>query len=224
MEVAVALYGPFVFSDGKRPISPILWLCPQEKVILSKPVDILLPHTLIGLSSGDIEVFGIKIAKASHDKFILTPDGEKKYEFQPYDVEVELKSIDDGSYASVKVEHCCFWCLEMYKTENVSPNVARQMLANVGYCIHCIECFQSQYPHMSPPKDVVYFCVSYFLKTCIKVFMVMYSCVILLLMMYTGSERSVSFNERPWRSDPPNPYTETHFEGCLPEVNLLNRE
>ena len=83
MEVAVALYGPFQFSNGKQPISPILWLCPQEDVTLLKPMTIVLPHTMIDLSPDDAQKFGVSFAKADHYSATLC-DGKPKYVFKTY--------------------------------------------------------------------------------------------------------------------------------------------
>ena len=168
MEVAVALYGPFQFEDGKRPISPILWLCPQEDVTFLKTINVILPHTLIDLSPEDVELFGIHFAKADHNATTLV-NGKRRYVFRQYEATVLLNRDQVGSYATLKADHCCFWCLQMNKQDKVSPDIARRMASKMGYFIHCIECLKSLYPFVSPPRDVIYFCASYFLETCMKV-------------------------------------------------------
>ena len=168
MEVAVALYGPFQFSNGKRPISPILWLCAQEDVAFLKPITIVLPHTMIDLSLNDAETFGVRFAKADHHSTTLC-DGEQKYIFKPYKEDMALEIDKDGNSVTIQADHCCFWCLEMNEKDKVPPDIARQMAMKMGYFIHCIECLESPYPFVSPPRDVIHVCVSYFLETCIKV-------------------------------------------------------
>ena len=170
MEVAVALYGPFQFSDGKRPISPILWLCPQEDIIFQKPVTIVLPHMLTGVYSKDIDSFGIQFAKADHTDYRVTTAGEKEFVFKPYKSAVALSKASDGKhYAILRADHCCFWCLEMNKLNRMTPDIARHVAQKMGYFIHCVECLQSPYCSISPPRDVIHFCVSFMLDTCTKV-------------------------------------------------------
>ena len=56
LEVAVAMYGPFKFSETVEPISPILWLCILEKnIVLSKPITVRIPHALSHMSSDKIK-------------------------------------------------------------------------------------------------------------------------------------------------------------------------
>ena len=45
LKISTALNGPFKSSGGKHPISP--WLCPGGEFILSKPMEIVLPHIAI---------------------------------------------------------------------------------------------------------------------------------------------------------------------------------
>ena len=169
IEVAVALYGPFQFSDGKRPISPVLWLCPQENFELLKPISITLSHMLVNLTQEDITNFGIVLAKANHQEYITTlSEGKRKYVFIPYSVAMELKSIQQKGYIEVKVDHFCFICLEMNKLGNTTPEVAHKMAMKMGYYMHCIESLQSPYIAL-PPREIIHFCVTFFLETCRKV-------------------------------------------------------
>ena len=167
-EVAVALYGPFQFDGDKRPISPILWLCPQEHVILQKPITITLPLTMTDLSQSDADMFGMSFAKADHCLTALV-HGKQKYVFKQFKQDWTLLTDKRGCNASIQVDHCCFWCLQMNKRDKVPPDVARQMAMKMGFFVHCIECLESPYPTVSPPRDIIHFCVSYFLETCIKV-------------------------------------------------------
>ena len=169
MEVAVAPYGPFQFSDGKRPISPILWLCAQEDVVFHKPITIVLPHMLTDICNEDIDNFGIQFAKADHQDYRISPTGQTEYVFKPYKSETAPNLKSGKHYAILEANHCCFWCLEMNKQSRVTPEIARQMARKMGYFIHCVECLQSPYCSISPPRDVIHFCVSFMLDTCMKV-------------------------------------------------------
>ena len=168
MEVAVALYGPLHFTDGKRPISPILWLCPQENVALTKPVSIVLPHILVNLTQEDIINFGIQLVKADHQEYVTTLEGKRKYLFRPHGSAMELKSTKEKDYITIKTDHFCFICLEMNKLRSTTPEVAHQMAVKMGYYLHCVESLQSPYL-VSPPREIIHFCVSFFLETCRKV-------------------------------------------------------
>lgn len=168
MEVAVALYGPFHFTDGKRPLSPILWLCPQENVALTKPISIVLPHILVNLTQEDIINFGIQLVKADHQEYVTTLEGKRKYVFRPHGSALELKSTKERDYVTIKTDHFCFICLEMNKLGSTTPEVAHQMAVKMGYYLHCVESLQSPYL-VSPPREIIHFCVSFFLETCRKV-------------------------------------------------------
>ena len=168
MEVAVALYGPFHFSDGKRPISPILWLCIQEDIALLKPISIVLPHMLVNLTREDVANFGIQIAKADHREYVTTTPGKREYVFKPHSAAMELTSTQERGYVTIKTDHFCFICLEMNKIGSTSPEAARQVAMKMGYYLHCVESLQSPYL-VSPPREVIHFCVSFFLETCRKV-------------------------------------------------------
>lgn len=54
-EIGVVLYDPFIFPENTRPISPIVWLCIQEDIELKKvkPIQLILPHFLIGWKKKD---------------------------------------------------------------------------------------------------------------------------------------------------------------------------
>ena len=66
LKVGAVLTGPFRSSSGKRPISPILWLCPEGKLTLLKPIEVVFPIILTNVTVEDIQIFGIQVAKANH--------------------------------------------------------------------------------------------------------------------------------------------------------------
>ena len=169
LKVGAALNGPFKSSSGKRPISPILWLCPEGEFTLSKPIEIVLPHILTNVTTEDVRKFGIQVAKTNHENFSIPPDNQIHYMFKPFEVnEMKFESNTTGNYVVMKVTHCCFLCLEAYRPEQMTPEVAQAMAKKKGYCMHCIECLQSPYPCW-PPKEVIIFCVSFFMEKCIEV-------------------------------------------------------
>ena len=169
LKVGAVLNGPFKSSSGKRPISPILWICPGREFTLSKPVEIVLPRILTNVTTEDVWNFGVQVAKANHEDFVTSPDDHIHYLFKPFEVnEMKFESNTTGNYVVMKVTHCCFLCLEAYRPEQMTPEVAQGMAKKKGYCMHCIECLQSPYPCW-PPKEVIIFCVSFFMEKCIEV-------------------------------------------------------
>ena len=165
LKVGAALNGPFKHSSRKRPISPILWLCPEGELTLSKPVEIVLPHILTDVTNEDVKKFGIQVSKATHGDF----SSQKEYLFKPFESEdIKFESNEYDNYAIVRVTHCCFWCLEANRREQMTSEIAQQMGKKVGYSMHCIECLQSPYPDL-PSTKVIHFCVSFTLMKCLKV-------------------------------------------------------
>ena len=164
LKVGAALNGPFKSSSDKRPISPILWLCPKEDFVLSKPMEIVFPHILTDITSEDIKKFGIQVSKATHED-----SSQNEYLFKPLESQdIKFESNKTENYAVIKVTHCCFWCLEANSQEQMSPEVAQQMAKKVGYTMHCIEHLQSPYQDL-PSTKLIVFCVSFSLSKCLQV-------------------------------------------------------
>ena len=163
IEVAVALYGPFEFCENQRPISPILWICPQEDIEFQKPIEIILPHILTDVTHKDVHRFGITCTKANHEDYSTDGNGNKKYKFQP--CEVELLFAQDGMVpvGVLKTKHFCFICITAIKDHKLSHELALKM----GYCLTCVEYTASN--ARLPQKDVICFCMSFLLKSCLKV-------------------------------------------------------
>ena len=150
-EIGVALDGPFSFPENTQPISPILWLCLiEEDVKLKKPFQIILPHYLMRISEERIQYHKVSFVKASHNK-------NKSLSYNFYHCNSKTNFISHGfrSYGVLESQHCCFYCLQV----NVTPELTRDS----GYCLARIESL------LSPQRNEVYFSVSYFLETCLRV-------------------------------------------------------
>ena len=155
LEVGVAMFGPFNFPDGTQPISPILWLCPlEENVQLKKPLQIILPHFLTGVTRERLLYHQICLAKASHSNFTFH-DQQLYYDFQLCDVNPLFASSGQKSYGMILINHFCFYCLLAKQT----PELA----TDAGYCLVRIESF------LTPQRTEIFFSVVYFLDTCLKV-------------------------------------------------------
>ena len=158
LEVAVAMYGPFKFIGNARPISPILWLCLEESNVLSKPLQVVLPHFLMGLTDNKerAQYHQVTFAKADHSRHFMQ-DKQMTYLFQSCDSELHLASFGGKGYAVLLTKHCCFYCLQ--------TNQTCELATDAGYCLAQIESSLSQ------QKSEIYFSAVYFLPTCLKVSM-----------------------------------------------------
>ena len=154
LEVGVATYGPFAFSENSRPISPILWLCILDKnVQLKREFMIILPHILTGLTTHcqKLRDHQVTFAKANHDDYTSEEGKIMAYRFNQCEIQPLFASVEDKSYGILLSSHCCFYCIKAQQ----SPELAR----DAGYCLARIESLTSE----------IYFVASFFLKTCVMV-------------------------------------------------------
>lgn len=151
-EIAITLHGPFVFANGKRPISPILWICTQENVKLKKLIDVKLPHFLHGLSESEAQHYDVSFAKATHSKRATNIES---FEFTPCRTKQEFINEEEGSYGALKIDHCCFMCIEAEHT--------RDLALRAGYCLSRVEY------RLSPSRYAIHFCATFMLKSCLGV-------------------------------------------------------
>ena len=146
LSISAMLYGPFLFPEGVRPVSPILWLCTDPTLTFSKPIEVVLPHYLHCESQKDTEK--LIFLKANHN----SPCG--KFHFKPADGESVF--MHHTSYGTLHTKHCCFLCIAAKKTEKDTLN------ANLALI--------TAYPRnpLEHPWNVC-FGVTYLLPTCIQV-------------------------------------------------------
>ena len=156
LEIAVAMYGPFRFPENMQPISPIVWVCFEENIVLSNHFQLIIPHFLIRLTKEKAKFHQIRFAKANHRDCSII-DGEINYMFQ-HDISLELSFASSGcrSFAVLSTNHCCFYCL-------LASNATRELAIDAGYCLARIEAFIEQ------QKSEVYFLGVYCLPTCLRV-------------------------------------------------------
>jgi len=150
IEVGVTLTGPFDFPQGSKPVSPIVKLCVQQQPNYQflKPVEVVLPHYL-DLSSEDNNELQIGFWKAGH-----TLNDNQVYKFQRIDLSsTHLKH----EYGILQTNHFCFLCIgeESGVTREITAKASFYLL---GYQIR-----------LNPTEWRVYFCVAYFLATCVEV-------------------------------------------------------
>ena len=156
IEMAVALYGPFAFPNNTRPISPILWICPQENIEFCLPIQVILPHCLTNATHqklGDLEV---GFAKADHNIHSGSKEGhDVLFNFKRCTIQPRFSRKGIQGFGCLETMHCCFLCLAAKQC----PEIAKE----AGFCLSRID-------YMSKSSTfVVTFCASYFLPSCLKV-------------------------------------------------------
>ena len=142
------VYGPFVYLQGKAPISPVLWICFQEHVELQKSLEIHLPHFLN--VSSDSELDGqIVVGKATHNL-----NNKRQFVFEELlNVPVEVGPKNCGIFHT---NHCCCFCLHAGKEFVEDPH-------NASYSMNIVECKEE----MHPTYD---YCLTFKEKNCFKVY------------------------------------------------------
>lgn len=156
IEVGVLLHGPFAFPDGIKPISPILWICAKPEIKLQKPVEITLPHVLSSLTEKESKIYSISFLKADHRAFVFKQGSSSKYfQFKSYG---DTGSTFISNQGKISTDHFCFLC--------IGAESSRQLYQRASYCITRID--PKPWPAQNP-ETTIYFCISYFLTTCIKV-------------------------------------------------------
>ena len=102
IDIGVALYAPFQYSKGLKPVSPVFWVCVRgcENYRFLKPVKITIEHCL----SMDRDALGLTFMKAGH-----TLNSAGKYELQSADGAQDFQS--DLSHGTLTTDHFCFLCI-----------------------------------------------------------------------------------------------------------------
>lgn len=156
IELAVALYGPFIFPNNTRPISPILWICPQEHIEFSLPIQVILPHFLTGHDQQKLAHLGVEFAKSNHNS-CFNESHNAVFSFQTCSVKPRFSTKGKQAFGSLETRHCCFLCL------TAKPLQCPELARGAGFCFSRID-------YMSKSSTyVVVFCVSFFLQSCLKV-------------------------------------------------------
>ena len=154
-EIAIALYGAFVFPSNTQPISPILWLCiMEEDVELQKPFQIVLPHYLADLSKDKMLHHRTIFAKASHNTYAFQNE-QMNYEFHPCKIKPRFAFNGCRGYGVLESNHCCFYCLLANQTADLVKDAS-----------HCLIRIESS---LTLQRSEVYFTAVYFLDSCLKV-------------------------------------------------------
>ena len=106
VDLRVALIGPFKFSKGLRPVSPVFWICVRDQINFQflKPVEVTIPHFLNLQNDSDIQSLGLIFLKADHNK-----NSEGLYKFLPTDGVADFKARK--THGVLKTSHFCSLCI-----------------------------------------------------------------------------------------------------------------
>ena len=150
VEVGISSHGPFEFPTGMQPVSPIVWLHAREPVSLyfSKSVELVLPHCIKIKSELDVQSLQLCFLKAGHQS-----NTRRKFEFTLADGRTVFSGDHHGILCT---RHFCFNC--------IAAKLSAENLEQVKYCLTTVEPLV-----ISRPAWRVYYCVSFFLKTCVEV-------------------------------------------------------
>ena len=146
IEYGSAMYGRLSFPEDMRPVSPILWICPQEEMDLLKPFKITLPHTVM-YEEGVTELFFLK---ACHNEEIPMAMQEVfDFEEMTQHNGIEFNEREGSVYT---MRFCCV-CIaqnvrrpskKRYLLHRTQPRCRNSREFAVDYCItfdmpHCVK-------------------------------------------------------------------------------------
>ena len=152
IDIGVALYGPFEFPEGLKPVSPVFWVCANELKFshFLKPVTLTIPHCLDLETSGKIDSLGLTFLKGEHHD-----SSQKVCQFHSVEKsQVEFQARK--ATGTLKTRHFCSLC--------IAGKVTPSLIKNTKFCIYAV------IPRAVGPsqvKDCCFF-ISYLLPTCIQ--------------------------------------------------------
>ena len=151
IDIGMALYGPFLYPEGVRPVSPVFWICVRgkEKYCFLKPVKVTMQHFIKIDSDEDISLLGLSFMKGSHET-----NAQGKYPFLPARGTrmFEAKS----SYGSFFTKHFCYQCI-IGKVNEIT-------LRNTNFCLFGTIPNTFVYDH----PMYIFFFVTYFMSACLE--------------------------------------------------------
>ena len=111
IDIGVALYGPFQFPPGMRPVSPVFWVCVRQTNFshFLKPITITLPHFLSLRNQEGIQSLGLTFLKAQHEM-----NHHQMYEFQPAEGKVYFEPFKKSGV--FQTTHFCSLCISCKDT------------------------------------------------------------------------------------------------------------
>ena len=150
IDIGVALYGPFQYPEGLRPVSPVFWLCVRDKNFFRfmTPVTVTLPHYLNLRDHDDIESLGLKILKGDHEL-----NSWHLHKFKKAEGNLFVEPLQ--KYGLLQTTHFCSLC--------IVSEISRRLDEREVFCISAV------IPHTFSPTQAshAYFYMTYMLQTCL---------------------------------------------------------
>ena len=151
IDIGVALYGPFQYPKGLRPVSPVFWVCVRDQTNFrfSKLVTVTIPHCLNLENAEDVESLRMTFLKGDHEM-----TSQKVYQFQQAEGEVIIEPRKRNGV--LRTTHFCYLCITSKKSKK---SIRKAMF-----------CISTAIPHTISPSEpaYVYFFVTFLLKTCLE--------------------------------------------------------
>ena len=151
IDIGVALYGPFQYPEGLRPVSPVFWICVRDKKYFHflKPVEVTLPHFLTLDGEEDVQSLGLAFLKGDHEM-----GWKQKTHFQQAEGTALFRPGSDCGV--LHTHHFCYLC--------ITSKISKETIRKAKFCIF------ATIPRVVADHKTIYayFFVSFFLKTCLK--------------------------------------------------------
>ena len=151
IDIGVALYGPFQYPEGLRPVSPVFWVCARDQKDFQflKSVKVTIPHCLDLKQYDDIESLGPTFLKGDHE---MNP--QQMYQFQQAKGDVLIEPLK--KYSVIQTTHFCSLCLSCKDT--------MKLIEKAHFCLYSV------IPRVISPDEpsFAYFLITFLLKTCLK--------------------------------------------------------
>ena len=151
IDIGVALYGPFLYPENIRPVSPVFWACvrDQRNFRFLKPVKVTIPHFLKLENAKDVESLGMTFLKGDHEM-----TSQQVYQFRRAEGKVIIEPHKRNGV--LQTSHFCYLCITSKKS--------KKSIRKAMFCIY------TAIPHtMSPSAPAyVYFFVTFLLATCLE--------------------------------------------------------
>ena len=151
IDIGVALYGPFQYPEGLRPVSPVFWICVRDKKYFHflKPVEVTVPHFLTLDGEEDVKSLGLTFLKGHHEM-----GWKQKTHFQQAEGTALFRPGSD--YGVLHTHHFCYLCITSKKS--------KETLCKANFCMFAaiprvFATYKSTY---------AFIFVTFFLKTCLK--------------------------------------------------------
>ena len=151
IDIGVALYGPFQYPEGLRPVSPVFWVCVRDEnhFQFMKPVKVTIPHCLNLKGHKDVESLGLTFLKGDHEM-----NSQQMYQLQQ--AEGYTFFNPHKRYGVFQTTHFCYLC--------ISSKISWRAIQKAMFCVY------AAIPRTMSPREpaYVYFFVTFLLSTCLE--------------------------------------------------------